>query len=567
MSHSFESLGLQPELVQAVQELGYEEPTAIQAQAIPALLAGRDILGQSQTGTGKTAAFALPMLQQLDTTSNQIQGLVLVPTRELAIQISNAAHQYGRHRTVRVLPIYGGQPYTRQIKRLEQGVHILVGTPGRTLDLIQQGALDLSTVRYLVLDEADEMLKMGFIDDVEAIVGQTPETRQMTLFSATIPAPVRRLTSRYMRDPLTVAIEKATMTVAQTEQRYYLLDADSKVAALARLLEVEDISSMLIFAQTRAGTVDLTEALLGRGYAAEAIHGDLSQTARETVLRRFRQGQVKVLVATNVMARGLDINDVSHVVNFDVPDDVEEYVHRIGRTGRAGRPGVAITLATPRERRRLKAIEAFTNQPVTRSTLPPPAEVLRRRDERFKAELSSHLGQDDLSRELALLAELTESGCDVAEVAAAAIRLARAPEEQRPIDEVHEVSERRDRTLQSRARGTARAPTRSGHDRPAISAADRPARRPTRPRANGNGREQGMVRLALDLGRAHGIQPGDVVGAIANEAGIPGQGIGAIDIYKHHTFVDVQATHVDHVLRQMSSSTLRGQAMKLTLAD
>lgn len=552
MTTSFQTLGLHAELVQAVTELGYEQPTPIQNGAIPAMLNGRDVLGQAQTGTGKTAAFTLPMLQGLDPASLRVQAIVLAPTRELALQVSNAIYRYGRHCQVQVLPIYGGQPYTRQTRRLERGVHVVVGTPGRTLDLIRQGALDLSAVRYLVLDEADEMLKMGFIEDVEAILSTIPSTRQTALFSATLPAPIRRLADRYMRDPLSVTIDDATMTVPQTEQRYYLLDEASKVAAVARLIEGEDIKSALIFTRTKVGAAELSETLLARGYLAEALHGDLSQLARESVLRRFRQGQITILVATDVVARGLDIQDVSHVINFDIPYDAEDYVHRIGRTGRAGRSGVAITLITPRDRRRLKVIEAYTRQRITRATLPSPAEIQARRDQHFREGLDALIAQNGLDSELALVAELTAGGYDLAAIAAAAIRLARVRETQRPIDEVREVQERAARTGASRDRQPRHVPA---HE------IERPRR------ARQHEQEPGMVRLSLDLGRAHGIRPNDVVGAIASEAGIPGRGIGAIDIRQNRTFVDVKQKHVDRVLRQMSRSTLRGQAVTLMRVD
>src|SRR5664279_3537108 len=304
---NFETLNLRPELMQAIAELGYENPTPIQERAIPALIAGRDVLGQAQTGTGKTAAFAFPLLEKLDFSRRSVQGLVLAPTRELASQVAEAIFQYGKHIGVRVLAIYGGTSYARQIKRLESGVHIVVGTPGRVIDLINKGALDLSEVRYLVLDDADEMLKMGFIDDVETILKTTPDTRQTALFSATLPTEIRRLAKKYMHDAETVAIEHKTLTVAQTEQRYYVVDDGAKLAAVARLLEVEDISSALIFVRTKLGAAQLADDLLSRGFAVEALHGDMAQDARETVMKRFRRGQISALVATDVAARGLDI--------------------------------------------------------------------------------------------------------------------------------------------------------------------------------------------------------------------------------------------------------------------
>jgi ATP-dependent RNA helicase DeaD len=440
MTTAFATLGLCPGLVQTVTALGYTQPTPIQARAIPELLAGRDVLGQAQTGTGKTAAFALPMLQLLDMQEAGVQGLVLAPTRELAIQVAEAIYRYGHNLGGRVLPIYGGQSYARQQQRLAKGVPIVVGTPGRTLDLLRQGALDLGTVRYLVLDEADAMLQMGFIEDVEALLNATPPTRQTALFSATLPPAIRHLAVRYMRDPLTVAIDE-TRTVPQTTQRYYLLQESSKVAALTLLLEAEEIKSALIFTRTRVGAAELADVLVARGYPAEALHGDLSQAARETVLGRFRTGRVTLLVSTDVGARGLDIAEVSHVINFDMPFDVTDYVHRIGRTGRAGRPGMALTLVTPSERHRLRAIEMFTRQPLARATLPSPAAAEAQRDARFKRRLDAILAESNLNRELMLVKELAAgTDTDVARIAAAAIRLARAPEQHRPLTAVRDLS-------------------------------------------------------------------------------------------------------------------------------
>jgi ATP-dependent RNA helicase DeaD len=390
------------------------------------------------------------MLQLLDMQGTGVQGLVLAPTRELAIQVAEAIYRYGHSLGGRVLPIYGGQAYARQHQRLAKGVPMVVGTPGRTLDLVRQGALDLGTVRYLVLDEADAMLQMGFIEDVEALLSATPPTRQTALFSATLPPAIRHLAARYMHDPLTVAIDEAR-TVPQITQRYYLLQESAKVAALTLLLEAEEIKSALIFTRTRVGAAELAEILVSRGYLAEALHGDLSQAARETVLGRFRNGRVTILVSTDVGARGLDIAEVSHVVNFDMPFDVTDYVHRIGRTGRAGRPGMALTLVTPYERQRLRTIEMFTRQPLARATLPSPAAVEAQRDARFKRRLDAMLAESNLNRELMLVKEFAAgTDADVARIAAAAIRLARAPEQHRPLAAVRDLSTYPGRTLPRR---------------------------------------------------------------------------------------------------------------------
>ncbi|MBE2267194.1 MAG: DEAD/DEAH box helicase [Anaerolinea sp.] len=572
MTVTFDSLGLRQPLVQAVMELGYENATPIQERAIPALLEGRDILGQAQTGTGKTAAFALPLLERLDISSRKVQGLILTPTRELALQVTEAIYQYGKHLNARVVAIYGGSSYTRQLKRLDEGVHVVVGTPGRVIDLIERGALDLHHVRFLVLDEADEMLKMGFIDDVETILRATPPERQTALFSATLSDAIRSIAKQYMHDPQLVAIEQKTLTVPQIEQRYYLVEENSKVAALARLLEVEDVHSALIFTRTKLGAASLADTLLTRLFPVEALHGDLSQEARETVMRRFRRGQITILVATDVAARGLDIQDMSHVINFDVPYDAEDYVHRIGRTGRAGREGIAITLVTPRERRWLKTIEQFTRQPIRRAKLPNVDEVIAKRDQRFTEKLSNLLETEDFEREVNFIHGLIAVGYDATEIAAAAIRLARAGELQRPIEDIQEPRERtyaerqaaRDREGGGRRfdRGGERRFERSGERRYDKDGEDR-----ERPRRRSNEREAGMVRLMIDAGRVHGIQPGDVVGVIASEAGIPGRAIGAIDIQKNQTFVDVNEMHVERVLKRMKTGTMRGRQVTLRRAE
>ncbi|MDX2162761.1 MAG: DEAD/DEAH box helicase [bacterium] len=572
---SFERLGLRAELVQAVIELGYENPTPIQEGAIPALLEGRDVLGQAQTGTGKTAAFSLPMLERIDFDLRQPQGLILAPTRELAVQVAEAVIQYGRKMGIRVAAIYGGSSYFKQLKRLEEGVHVVVGTPGRVIDLIERGALVLGGVRYLVLDEADEMLKMGFIDDVERILRETPETRQTALFSATLPSEIRALSNKYLHDPVSVTIAQKTLTVPLIAQKYFLIDEEYKLPLVGRLLETEEIKSALVFTRTKIGAANLADALLARGFPVEAIHGDLSQDVRETVMRRFRSGLVHILVATDVAARGIDIESVSHVINFDIPYDAEDYVHRIGRTGRAGREGSAITLVTPRERRLLRVIEHYTKGTIARAPIPTAEEVLAKRDAAFSATLSDTIAAPDLTREIGLIASMIESGYDVTEVAAAAVRLARRDDLRRPLDEVREPAFR-ERREGERPNGVRDRYGRSSGGNGRYERGDRPARsyspegedRPRRPRTDKTGREAGMVRLMVDAGRDHGVQPGDVVGAIAGRAGIPGKAIGAIDIHRSETYVDVMEAHVDRVLRQMKQgATLRGKEVTIRRVD
>src|ERR1700690_2898544 len=380
MTTEFTSLNLRPELVQTVTALGYTEPTPIQAALIPVMLTGADVIGQAQTGTGKTAAFALPILHNLQPNQRHVQALVLAPTRELALQVSEALSQYGSELKWRVLAVYGGQPYSPQINHLKRGVNIVVGTPGRLVDLLERKVLNLGDVKTVVLDEADEMLNMGFIEDVEAILAATPAERQTALFSATLPPRIRHLADRFMHDPQAVTIKHTTLTVLATEQRYYLVNESDKLNAVMNLLEVENMTSVLIFARTRAETARLASELSQRGFPAEAIHGDLDQNARERTLGRFRQNQVKVLVATDVAARGLDIDDISHVINYQLPDDPEVYIHRIGRTGRAGKTGIAISLFTPREKRRMREVEALTKQNVTKMELPTIEDIQKYRE-------------------------------------------------------------------------------------------------------------------------------------------------------------------------------------------
>src|SRR5215212_7880454 len=484
MTTDFTSLNLREELVQAIIELGYAEPTPIQASIIPIMLKGADVIGQAQTGTGKTAAFALPILHNF-TQQRYVQALILAPTRELALQVADSMIEYGKHLDVRVLAVYGGQPYGPQISRLNRGVDVVVGTPGRLLDLIERNSLNIKHIRTLVLDEADEMLNMGFMEDVEKILAETPPERQTALFSATLPPRIRSLANRFMRDPQPVTIKRETLTLASTEQRYYLVHEADKTNALTRLFEIEPIKSALIFARTRAETATLANELVVRGIPAEAIHGDLDQNARERVLGRFRANQLKVLVATDVAARGLDIEDISHVFNYHLPDDAEVYIHRIGRTGRAGKTGIAITLLSPKEKRKMREVEALTKQAATKGELPTAADIVRHRETQVVENLKIWLGRGRYKRELEMVQELIEAGHDPMNIAAAAIKIARADEKQRPIAEVGEVKDERKRPEGEAGRGR-REPSgrREGAGRGGSA------------RARGDGsHEEGMVRL------------------------------------------------------------------------
>jgi ATP-dependent RNA helicase DeaD len=536
MTTDFSSLNLRDEILQAITELGYTEPTPIQAGMIPLMLTGADVIGQAQTGTGKTAAFALPILHNFTPQKNP-QALILAPTRELALQVANSINEYGKGMRVRVLAVYGGQPYSPQINALRRGVDIVVGAPGRLNDLLERGALRLNEIKTLVLDEADEMLNMGFIEDVEKILSTTPPGRQTALFSATLPARIRALADRFMRDPQAVTIKRATLTLASTEQRCCLVHESDKLSALTRLFETEPIHSALIFARTRAETAALANELVLRGIPAEAIHGDLDQHARERVLGRFRSNQLKVLVATDVAARGLDIENISHVFNYHLPDDAEVYVHRIGRTGRAGRSGVAITLLSPRERRRMREVEALTKQPVTRMELPTREDILKHREGKLVETLKVWLGRARYKRELEIVNQLVAEGFDPVAIAGAALKMARGDEKQRPIAEVAEVTDERRKKKDEGER----------REKPERRERSDGAARSKRVRGEAS-HEAGMVRLRAKVGKVHGVRPNDVVGTIAYHADIPGCTIGKIRIEPKVTFVDIPEESLDKAL-------------------
>ncbi len=547
--NEFTQLNLHPQLVQAVTDFGYTTPTPIQSAVIPVMLTGQDVIGQAQTGTGKTAAFSLPILHNLAAGQGHVQCLVLTPTRELAIQVANAMYDYGRYSGVRVLPVYGGQPYSRQIGRLKKGIDVVVGTPGRLLDLIRQKALDLKNVSTVVLDEADEMLSMGFIEDIESILNETSTDRQTALFSATLPPEIRHLANRYMREPHSFTIGGKKLTVAGVEQRYYLVNEADRLAALTRLFEIEPITSALIFARTRIGTSELANELTVRGFPAEALNGDMSQDARERVLNRFRHNQLKVLVATDVAARGLDIDDISHVFNYDLPDDPELYVHRVGRTGRAGKTGIAISLLTPREQGYLSKIEGFTKQKITRAPLPTVEDIQAYREAQLRERMSVWLQPGDCQQEYELVLRLTKDGYNPMEIAAAALKLVRADEKQRPIAPLSEVQE-----WSSKAKFNGKRSNGNG-----------------RSNSNSNNRstdshEKGMVRLSLSTGKADGIRVNHVVGTLAHYANIPGDSIGKILIDKQHTFVDVPEKFVGQVLAKTGAYRIGKQTITVKRA-
>ena len=544
---AFDQFGLNAELVQTAAELGFTAPTPIQQAVIPPIVAGRDVIGQAQTGTGKTAAYGLPLLHRLDRQHRGVQALVLAPTRELAIQVAAALQQYGRGLGTNVLALYGGQSYQQQLRSLRERVEVVVGTPGRLLDLMEQGNLDLGGVRTVVLDEADEMLSMGFVEDIESILDRIPPERQTLLFSATISRRVLGLSKRYLRDPETVSVTPEQLTGASIEQRYYLVNPQDKVAALTRLIEMETIDSALVFARTRLGTGELANQLSTRGYAAEALNGDLSQDARIQVLNRFRAGQVKVLVATDVAARGLDIDDISHVFNFDLPDDPEVYVHRVGRTGRAGREGVAITLLSPRERWMLRRIEEYTRFRMTRAELPTIQQIENHRQALILEQLEVWIRRGRCRREREMVDLLMETGHAPEDIAAAALKLARGEEKKRPIEPVTPIKEEQLRTQQRKN--------------------ERPVRRTGREAAptgrRGGERDRDMVAVRLDVGRDDGIGINHVVASLSHYSGITGSQLGKIRLEATSTLVDVPESLVGRLMAKNGAYRIGRRTLNL----
>lgn len=515
-SVNFNSFGLSDALLKVLEEVGYEVPTAIQEQCITHLLNGHDVIGQAQTGTGKTAAFALPLIDRIDLNNNQVQLLVLVPTRELAIQVSEAIQTYARHlKGFHVLPIYGGQSYDVQLRPLKRGVHAVVGTPGRVMDHLKRGTLKLNSLKALVLDEADEMLKMGFIDDVKWVMEKLPKERQIALFSATMPDVIRRVAEKFLNSPKVVKVKTKTATAQTISQRYWLVGGVHKLDALTRILEVESFDALLIFVRTKTATSELAEKLSARGFTAEAINGDIAQNQRERIIQQLKNGKIDILIATDVAARGLDVDRISHVVNYDIPQDPESYVHRIGRTGRAGREGKAILFVAPRERRMLKTIERITRQPIDPMLLPSAKIINEQRVNNFKQRITDTLDNQELSIfEELILDYQKEHEIDAFKIASALALMAQGTE---PLllneKEINQTSF--DEKNKNKISVSIHAD--SLKDNPAIK----------------------MRRYRVAVGRKDNIKPGNVLGAIANEAEISSEFIGAIQIFQDFTTVDL----------------------------
>ncbi|CAL63345.1 putative ATP-dependent RNA helicase DeaD-like [Herminiimonas arsenicoxydans] len=567
----FSDLNLSEPLLRVLKELGYEAPSPIQAATIPLLLNNSDVLGQAQTGTGKTAAFALPILSRIDIKQTTPQALVLAPTRELAIQVAEAFQRYASHIPgFHVLPIYGGQSYGAQLSALRRGVHVVVGTPGRVIDHLEKGSLDLSKLKTMVLDEADEMLRMGFIDDVETILQKTPEARQTALFSATMPSAIKRIATTYLRDPELITVAAKTGTADNIRQRYWLVSGMQKLEALTRILEAETFDGMIIFARTKLGTEELAGKLQARGFSAAAINGDIQQQQRERTIQQLKDGKIDILVATDVAARGLDVERISHVINYDVPHDPESYTHRIGRTGRAGRSGEAILFIAPRERNLLKAIERATRQPIAVLDLPSVEVVNDVRISKFKDQIAETIAAGGLEVFHSLIEDYErEHNVPAVEIAAALAKMARgdvpllidknkpAPREswgsEKPVSggrfERAERFERNDR------------PERSERferpERTERSAAPRKERVPRAP-------DEGMQTFRIEVGHAHGVKPGNIVGAIANEANLDSKYIGRIEIYDDYSTLDLPNSLPSDMLDHLKKVWVAGQQLNIT---
>ena len=555
---TFADLGIDKRVLRALSDVGYESPSPIQAATIPALLEGRHVVGLAQTGTGKTAAFAVPILSQLDLKQKTPQALVLAPTRELALQVSEAFERYAAHLPgVHVLPIYGGQGYGVQLSALRRGVHVVVGTPGRIMDHLDKGTLDLSELRFLVLDEADEMLKMGFAEDVERILSDTPEDKHVALFSATMPPQIRRIAKKYLTDAAEITVKNKTTTSANTTQRYLSVSHPQKLDALTRILEVENFEGMIIFVRTKQVTEQLAERLRARGFSAAAINGDIVQAQRERTINQLRDAKLDILVATDVAARGLDVERISHVVNYDIPTDTESYVHRIGRTGRAGRTGDAISFITPRERHLLKAIERATRQPLTQMRLPTVEDVNETRVARFRDAITEALGSDQVGFYRDLIADYEqEHDVPATDIAAA---LAVLTQDDRPLLMAPEPEPAPPRAFEGKRERTGGWDHEKGRrtDRD-----DRPPRRDSKPRRARSDVPMATYRIAV--GKRHKVEPRQIVGAIANEGGLDRADFGHIDIRGDHSLVELPVNLSDQTRSALERTRISGKLIELT---
>ncbi|GAA1941412.1 DEAD/DEAH box helicase [Nocardioides marmoribigeumensis] len=555
---TFDDLGIDKRVLKALKDVGYESPSPIQAATIPALLDGRHVVGLAQTGTGKTAAFAIPILSQIDLKQKTPQALVLAPTRELALQVAEAFERYAAHLPgLHVLPVYGGQGYGQQLSALRRGVHVIVGTPGRIMDHLEKGTLDLSELRFLVLDEADEMLKMGFAEDVETILADTPADKHVALFSATMPAQIKRIAKKYLTDAAEITVKSKTTTSANTTQRYLLVSYPQKVDALTRILEVENFEGMIVFARTKNETETLAEKLRARGYSAIAINGDIAQNVRERTVNQLRDGKLDILVATDVAARGLDVERISHVVNYDIPTDAESYVHRIGRTGRAGRTGDAISFVTPRERYLLKIIEKATRQPLTQMQLPSAEDVNTTRLARFDDAITEALQQTDRIEGFRDIIKHYVNEYDVPEVdVAAALAVVAQGDTPLLLNSDAPVAEPPKQVFQKGARS-------DRGDRPSRPTSDREFRqsRPSR------GSSVPLASYRIAVGKRHRVEPRQIVGALANEGGLERADFGKIDIRGDHSYVELPASLTSEQHAALERTRISGKLIELRRED
>ncbi|KAB3529258.1 DEAD/DEAH box helicase [Alkaliphilus serpentinus] len=522
--NQFESLGISKEILKVIQEMGFETPTSIQQQAIPIVYEGRDVLGQAQTGTGKTAAFGIPMIERISTENNSVQVLVLTPTRELAIQVADEVKKFAKYKHgIRTLAIYGGQPIERQLKALKQGVQIVVGTPGRILDHIRRKTLKLNNISGVVMDEADQMLDMGFLEDIEAILNEMPSNRQTLMFSATIPKEIEMIAQNYMTSPVTVKVTHKELTVPQITQYYFEVKPHEKLESLTRILDMEKVELGMIFSNTKRGVDELVEKLQNRGYSVEGIHGDLKQSQRDRVMKKFRDGTIDMLIATDVAARGIDVDDVALVINYDLPENFEYYVHRIGRTGRAGKAGLAYTLVTPRQIRTLKMLERYIKARLIRRNVPSVNDIVEKRKEQIAASITSTIEKSGLSEYMNFIEKLAESHSSI-EIGAALLKMYMKKDEIELLDTVVEIEKKK----------------------PAA--------------------KSGMVRLYFNIGKRHGINPGNLLGAIANEAGISGNSVGVIDMYDKFSFVEVPREVEKKVIKAMKKNQIKGRKISVEVA-